>query len=160
MIRITTRGRYALRAMVDLARHSDGEPVARCHIAERQEISADYVAQLFQMLQDAGLVEGVKGPGGGYRLALDAREIRARDVIEAVEGPVALVHCVEPDGESSCHRVGRCATHLLWKRLSVAMRELLDATTLQDLADQAQQLHALSPPEGELAVPGNDSRGI
>jgi Rrf2 family iron-sulfur cluster assembly transcriptional regulator len=146
--------------MVDLARHSDGEPVARCHIAERQEISADYVAQLFQMLQDAGLVEGVKGPGGGYLLALDAGEIRARDVIEAVEGPVALVHCVEPDGEASCNRVGHCVTHLLWKRLSVAMRELLDATTLQDLADEAQRLHLLSPAEGGSVVAGHDSRGI
>ena len=78
MIRITTRGRYALRAMVDLALHGGDGPVGRHDIAERQEISADYVAQLFQKLQDTGLVEGVKGPGGGYRLAYDPDEIRTR----------------------------------------------------------------------------------
>jgi Rrf2 family iron-sulfur cluster assembly transcriptional regulator len=148
MIRITTQGRYALRAMVDLTLHCDNGPVARCDIAERQEISADYVAQLFQKLQDAGLVEGVRGPGGGYRLARDANEIRAAEVVEAVEGPVALVHCVAPDGESSCNRVDGCVTHLLWKRLSTLMKDFLDAATLQNLADEAEQLRPPSAPGG------------
>lgn len=155
MIRISTRGRYALRAMVDLALHSDGEPVARHDIAERQNISADYVAQLFRQLQDADLVEGVKGPGGGYRLARDAAEIHAGDVVEAVEGPVALVHCVEPSDEPVCNRVDRCVTHQLWKRLSGVMKEFLDATTLQDLCDEAQQLHSHSSLDGGRGVGGN-----
>jgi Rrf2 family iron-sulfur cluster assembly transcriptional regulator len=150
MIRITTRGRYALRAMVDLALHCGDGPVARIDIAERQDISADYVAQLFHELQDAGLAEGVRGPGGGYRLARDAGEIRAAEIVEAVEGPVALVHCVAPDGESSCHRVDGCATHLFWKRLSMLMKEFLDATTLQDLADKAEHLDVSSAREGIL----------
>ena len=83
MIRVSTRGRYALRAMVDLALHADGEPILRQDLAERQGISADYVAQLFRPLHKAGLVEGVKGPGGGYRLARTAAEITASDVIKA-----------------------------------------------------------------------------
>jgi Rrf2 family iron-sulfur cluster assembly transcriptional regulator len=144
MIRITTQGRYALRAMVDLTLHAGNGPVARCDIAERQDISADYVAHLFQKLQDAGLVEGVRGPGGGYRLARDADEIGAGDVVGAVEGPVALVHCVAPDSGSSCNRVDGCVTHLLWKRLSMLMRDFLDAVTLQDLADEARQLYRSS----------------
>ena len=94
MMRISTRGRYALRAMVDVAQHSANEPVPRQEIAARQEISADYVAQLFGQLQAAGLVEGVKGPGGGYRLTRDATAITAGDVVRAVEGPIAVVECV------------------------------------------------------------------
>ncbi|HIE47537.1 TPA: Rrf2 family transcriptional regulator [Candidatus Bipolaricaulota bacterium] len=139
-MRISTRGRYALRAMVDLALHADEAPVLRQDIANRQVISADYVAQLFRQLGEAGLVQGVKGPGGGYRLARDAATIRAGDVAQAVEGPVALAHCVAPDDEPPCNRVDRCVTHLLWKRLSEAMAELLDSVTLQDLCDEARRL--------------------
>jgi len=139
MIRISTRGRYALRAMVDLALHADGEPVLRQDIADRQNISADYVAQLFRPLHKAGLVEGVKGPGGGYRLARGVAEITANDVIRAVEGPVAVVHCTLPD-DDSCDRAAGCTTHLLWSRLSAVMTEFLDSVTLQDLCDEARQL--------------------
>jgi Rrf2 family protein len=126
--------------MVDLARHADGdEPVLRQEIAERQDISADYVAQLFRPLQKTELVEGVKGPGGGYRLARDAAEITAGDVVRAVEGPIAVVHCTLPE-DDSCDRVEGCATHLLWTRLSAVMTEFLDSVTLQDLRDEAEQL--------------------
>ena len=142
MIRISTRGRYALRAMVDLAQHGDNSPVSRQGISERQEISADYVAQIFRDLQSAGLVEGVKGPGGGYRLTRDAARISAGDVVQAVEGPVAVVHCAlpDPDEEPVCHRVDRCVTHLLWSCLSAVMVDVLGSVTLEDLADQAEQL--------------------
>jgi Rrf2 family cysteine metabolism transcriptional repressor len=145
MIRISTRGRYALRAMIDVAQHSDDGPVARQAIAERQEISADYVAQLFRHLQSAGLVEGVKGPGGGYQLARHPAHISAADVVQAVEGPVALVHCTLPcptEGPS-CTRVDRCATHLLWKRVSETVTDVLASVTLQDLSTQADLLAGL-----------------
>jgi Rrf2 family protein len=126
--------------MVDLARHADGdEPVLRQEIAERQDISADYVAQLFRPLQKTELVEGVKGPGGGYRLARDAAEITAGDVVRAVEGPIAVVHCTLPE-DDSCDRVEGCATHLLWTRLSAVMTEFLNSVTLQDLCNEAEQL--------------------
>ena len=139
-MRISTRGRYALRAMIDLALHTDEGTVSRQDIAERQAISSDYVAQLFRRLHAAGLVEGVKGPGGGYRLVRDAASIRAGDVVRAVEGPVALVHCVTPGDEPSCNRVDHCATRLLWKRLSETVTEFLDSITLQDLCNDARQL--------------------
>ncbi|MBU0702361.1 MAG: Rrf2 family transcriptional regulator [Chloroflexi bacterium] len=139
-MRISTRGRYALRAMIDLALHTDEGTILRQNIAERQAISSDYVAQLFRRLHAAGLVEGVKGPGGGYRLARDAAAIRVGDVVRAVEGPVALVHCVVPGSEPSCDRVDHCVTRLLWKRLSETMTEFLDSVTLQDLCDEARQL--------------------
>jgi Rrf2 family transcriptional regulator, cysteine metabolism repressor len=144
MMRISTRGRYALRAMLDLAEHAGDGPLSRQEIAGRQELSADYIAQLFRRLQAAGLAEGVKGPGGGYRLARDAACITAGDVIRAVEGPVALVDCVLPHqpGEPGCPRVERCATHLLWAQISETVTGMLNAVTLQDLADQARQLAA------------------
>jgi Rrf2 family protein len=127
--------------MVDLALHADEGPVLRRDIAARQEISGDYVAQLSRRLRAAGLVKGVKGPGGGYTLARDAATIRAGDVVRAVEGPIAMVHCVIPRDEPSCNRVDRCVTHLLWKRLSAAMTEFLDSVTLKDLCDEARQLY-------------------
>lgn len=141
MIQISTRGRYALRALIDLALHDADEGlVLRRDIAARQEISADYIAQLFRQLRAVGLIEGVKGPGGGYRLARDAAAIGVGDVLRAVEGPVAAARCIIPSDEPSCNRVDRCVTHLLWKRLSEVVTEFLDSVTLQDLCDEAQQL--------------------
>jgi len=151
MIRISTRGRYALRAMVDLALHDGKDPVQRQSIAERQDISANYVAQLFRQLRAAGLVRAVKGPGGGYRLDRDAEQITVGDVVRAVEGPVALVHCAEANDENPCSRVDRCVTHRLWVRLSNVISESLDSVTLQDLRDEARMLEAFSGP-GEGAV--------
>lgn len=147
MIRISTRGRYALRAMVDLAQHGHSGPVARQDICDRQEISPDYVAQLFSRLQSVGLVEGVKGPGGGYRLTRDATLIRAGDVVQAVEGPVAVVDCALPTSseEAVCERVDRCVTRLLWKQLSERMTEVLNSVSLKDLCDQADLLEGGEP---------------
>jgi len=99
------------------------------------------VAQLFRQLCAAGLLEGVKGPGGGYRLTREVETIRAGDVVRAVEGPVAVVHCTLPSDEPSCSRVDRCVTHRLWKRLSKVMAEFLDSVTLKDLCDEARKLH-------------------
>jgi Rrf2 family protein len=136
---ISTRGRYALRAMVDLALYSGGEPVLRRDIAARQEISADYVAQLFRQLRLAGLVEGVKGPGGGYRLARDAATISAGDVVRAVEGPIAVTDCVGPDGDSNCHRIKECVVREIWQEISQAVEKILDDITVQSLRDQARR---------------------
>ena len=107
MLRFPTRGRYALRAMVDLAQHAGGQPVPRHDIAARQEISADYAAQLFRCLQPAELVQGVKGPGGGYLLTHDASRISVGEIVRTVEGPLAVVErsTVDPDGETACSQL-------------------------------------------------------
>lgn len=138
-MRLSTRGRYALRAMVDLALQTDG-PVPRRDIAGRQEISTHYIEQLFVRLRRAGFIKSVKGPSGGYILAKDADQIRAGDIIRTVEGPIALVHCVTPQQEPACHRADSCVTHLLWQRLSNKVAEVLDSVTLKDLCDQAREL--------------------
>ena len=143
MVRISTRGRYALRAMIDLAQHGKGStPVPRHDIAGRQEISADYVAHHFRQLQAAGLVRGVKGPGGGYLLDREAARISVGDIVRAVEGPLTLVHCTAPDaeGEPICSREDGCVAHLVWRRLAATVAEFLDGISLQDLCDEATAL--------------------
>ncbi|MBL7183228.1 MAG: RrF2 family transcriptional regulator [Anaerolineae bacterium] len=137
-MQVSTKGRYALRAMIDLSLHTDQGPVLRKDIAERQEISSHYIGQLFVTLRKAGFIGSVKGPGGGYVLAQDADKIRAGDIIRTVEGPIALVQCVGLDPENACHRMDGCVTYLLWKRLSKTIEEVLDSVTLKDLCDQAR----------------------
>jgi Rrf2 family protein len=138
-MQISTKGRYALRALIDLGLHMDQGPVLRKDIAERQEISSDYIGQLFVELRKTGFIESVKGPGGGYVLAQDADKIRVGDIIRAVEGPIALVQCVGSNSEDACHRMDSCVTYLLWKRLSETIEGVLDSITLKDLCDQARE---------------------
>jgi len=142
MLRVSTRGRYALRAMVDVGLHESIGPVLRHEIARRQELSANYVAQIFRELSAAKLLRGVRGPGGGYVLAKPPAEIRAGDVIRAIEGPIALVHCVQEVDATPCSRIESCVTHRLWNRLSTTIEEILDSTTLQDLIDESRNLLA------------------
>jgi len=141
-MRLSTKGRYAVRAVVDLALHVNQGPVTREEIAVREEISADYLARLFAKLVKAGLISSVKGPGGGYFLAQSAPSITAGDIIRAVEEPLAPVYCVNAKAAKTCHRVDGCVTHLLWERLGDRIRELLDSVTLEDLCEQAQQIQS------------------
>ena len=138
MLRISTRGRYALRAMVDLAIHTNDAPVLRRDIAARQEISADYVAQLFRQLGTSKVVKGIKGPGGGYMLARDATTISVGDIVRAVEGPIAVANCVTSDDNFSCHQGDECVSRAVWQRVNQAIEDALDKISLADLRDEAQ----------------------
>lgn len=138
-MRISTRGRYALRTMVDLAKYSGSEPVLRCDLATRQDISAEYIAQIFKSLRAAGLVKATKGPGGGYLLAKDAASIRVGDVIRAVEGPIAAVDCVLDEENPRCPRIDNCSTHSIWKGLTQAVIDYLDSITIKDLYDNEER---------------------
>jgi len=140
MLRVTTRGRYALRAMLDLALNRCEGPVPRHEIAERQDLSSHYVAHLFRQLREAGLVASVKGPSGGYVLARDPGSIRISEIVRAVEGPIALADCVLPIQDDLCQRLDRCAAHRLWMRLSETMVAFLDAISLADLCKEAREL--------------------
>ncbi|MBL7200569.1 MAG: Rrf2 family transcriptional regulator [Anaerolineae bacterium] len=132
-MRLSTLGRYALRAMVDVALHGGEGPVQRREIAERQEISGHYLAQLLAKLRRAGLVQSMLGPGGGYVLARPASEISAGDVLRAVEESLSPVYCVDSNQEGVCQREDGCPTRVLWARLGKAVSEVLDATTLAEL---------------------------
>ena len=144
-MRISTRGRYALRAIVDLALNEDGGLVQQEEIARRQDIPSPYLARLMAQLARAGLLRGERGPGGGYRLARPASEIRAGDVVRAVEGPIEVVKCVMPGRGKACPRQTICVTQPLWKRVGEAVAEVLDGVTLQDLAEQARAMQGDSP---------------
>ena len=137
-MRLSTVGRYALRAMVDLALHTTQYPVQLLDIAERQQISAQYLAQLLRKLVQAGLVQSTRGPHGGYRLACDTDQIRAGDVLRAVEESLEPVFCVDADAPSSCHRVEGCPTHWLWAKLGDAISGVLDSVTLDELGQHAK----------------------
>src|SRR5262249_40752776 len=102
-MRLSTKGRYAVMAMVDLAQHSDGNPVSLAEIAERQEISLSYLEQLFAMLRKGGLVKSVRGPGGGYLLAHNRNETRIADIILAVDEPIRATRCT-PGAPVGCPR--------------------------------------------------------
>ncbi len=136
-MQISTRGRYALRAMIDLALYADDGPVLRRVISARQEISSAYAAQLFRRLCAAGLVRGIKGPGGGYALARDAATISVGDVVRAVEGPIEVTGCAAPD-DPNCGRGAECVARVVWQRASQAMEKALDEVTLADLRDETR----------------------
>lgn len=140
-MRVTTAGRYALRAMLDLALNGESGPVLRQEITVRQEISSEYIAQLFRPLLKAGLARSVMGPGGGYQLARPAQEIKVGDILRAVEGPFAAVVCVLPDqpGGETCPRVEGCVARILWQRLTHVIEDYLDSVTLADIGELARQ---------------------
>jgi Rrf2 family protein len=110
--------------------------VPRADIAQRQAISADYLAQLLSDLQRAGLAIGVKGPGGGYHLGRTASQIRVGDVVRAVEGPIVLVDCLNSCDAATCPRAATCITRPLWEEISSAVEGILDGLTLQDLIER------------------------
>lgn len=135
-MKLTTKGRYAVMAMADLARHGTGKPVALADIAERQEISLSYLEQLFAKLRRGDLVKSVRGPGGGYLLARLADEIRIADVILAVDEPIKATRC-ELGSPKGCmgNSSSRCVTHDLWEELSHQIQVFLSSVSLGDVID-------------------------
>lgn len=129
-MRLTTKGRYAVTAMLDLAFHSQKKPVTLTDIATRQTISLSYLEQLFARLRRAGMVTGVRGPGGGYKLSRDAKDINVAEVIEAVDEPLDSTKC---GGEGNCQNNQACLTHDLWMGLSDQIRNYLRGISLGDL---------------------------
>ena len=138
-MRISTRGRYGLRAMVDMARHAEKDPIALREIAERQGVSESYLEQVYAALRKAGLVTAQRGAQGGYGLARPADKITPGDILRALEGPIAPVHCVDLPASESCGRMGYCTTRPFWEELRDRINTFLDGVTLQDLADRARE---------------------
>lgn len=132
-MRLTTKGRYAVTAMLDLAFHSQTKPVTLTDIATRQTISLSYLEQLFARLRKAGMVKGVRGPGGGYTLSRSAQDINIADIIEAVDEPVDSSKC---GGKANCHNDQPCLTHDLWMGLSEQIRNYLKQITLGQLLER------------------------
>ena len=131
---LNTRGRYAIMAMADLAKHASEGPVPLPAIADRQHISLAYLEQLFVPLRRAGLVSSARGRAGGYRLARPAAEVRLSEIMLVVEEPVKMTRCAGEAG-GSCIGAKKCLTHDLWTALGDHILGFLDDTTLQDLLD-------------------------
>lgn len=129
-MRLTTKGRYAVTAMLDLAIHADREPVTLSDISVRQDISLSYLEQLFARLRRSELVKSVRGPGGGYRLGKDTWQIAIVDIIDAVDESVDATRC---QGRGNCQQGETCLTHYLWEDLSQQIHDFLRGISLADL---------------------------
>lgn len=135
-MKLSTKGRYAVMAMVDLACHSNGSPVALADIADRQEISLSYLEQLFGKLRKGGLVKSVRGPGGGYLLSRAEDQMRISDIILAVDEPIQTTRCT-PGSPAGCHNhKGRCLTHDLWEELGNQIYLYLSSVSLGDVVER------------------------
>ena len=129
-MRLTTKGRFAVTAMLDLALNEGEKPVTLAGISERQNISLSYLEQLFSRLRRSGLVKSVRGPGGGYRIAKKHSEISVSAIIRAVDELIDATQC---GGQENCRGESRCMTHELWSSLNVKILEYLSGVTLTDL---------------------------
>ncbi|HTK34217.1 MAG TPA: Rrf2 family transcriptional regulator [Caulobacteraceae bacterium] len=137
-MRLSTKGRYAVMAMADLAAHTGGEASARAitlaEIAGRQQISLAYLEQLFARLRRAGLVRSARGPGGGYRLAKAADETRISEIVLAADEPIRATRCTGEDKAAGCMASGeQCLTHGLWEALGNQIERYLDGVSLDDV---------------------------
>lgn len=134
-MRLSTKGRYAVMAMVDLASRSLGRPVALADIAQRQEISLSYLEQLFAKLRKGGLVRSVRGPGGGYLLSHPAEATRVSDIFLAVDEPIRATRCMPGSPMGCTGDNGRCMTHDLWEELGNHIHLFLSSVSLADVCE-------------------------
>jgi Rrf2 family iron-sulfur cluster assembly transcriptional regulator len=135
-MRLTTKGRFAVTAMLDLALNGTKGPVTLAGIAQRQKISLSYLEQLFGKLRRRSLVESVRGPGGGYHLARDASQVSVADIICAVEEPLDSTQC---GGRENCHDNQRCMTHELWEQLNTTVYGFLSGVKLSQLVENQRR---------------------
>lgn len=135
-MKLSTKGRYAVMAMADLAAYGQGRPVSLADIAVRQEISLSYLEQLFGRLRRGGLVRSVRGPGGGYRLALSAEETRIADIVLAVDEPIKATRCKTGSPRGCQGNNGRCITHDLWEELGNHIHLFLNSVSLSDVVQK------------------------
>ncbi len=153
-MKLSTKGRYAVTAMMDLALHDGSGPVTLAEISECQDISLSYLEQLFAKLRKGGLVEGVRGPGGGYRLARAAGRITVADIICAVDENVDATRCA---GREDCLGGRRCLTHELWSDLSDQIHEFLRGITLAQFVDRQSIREIARQQDGDHQRGGVDS---
>ncbi len=140
-MKLSTKGRYGLKAMFDLALNYGEGPIALNNIAERQKISVHYLEQLIAPLRKAGLVKSVRGAQGGYMLADSPENITVGDVIRTLEGPIAPADCVIDDEENDCERSGHCITKTIWEKIKVSIDNVIDSITLQNMLDDYKEMN-------------------
>jgi Rrf2 family transcriptional regulator, iron-sulfur cluster assembly transcription factor len=151
-MRLTTKGRFAVTAMLDLALNGNAGPVTLAGISARQKISLSYLEQLFGKLRRRQLVESVRGPGGGYHLARDASLVSVADIVRAVEEPIDSTQC---GGRENCHDNQRCMTHDLWEELNSTVYGFLDGVKLSHLVERqkARSVSVVRSPRTRESLP-------
>ena len=132
-MRISTKGRYAIKLMLDLATNDNGEPIRLKDVARRQEISEKYLEQIISVLNKANYVKSIRGAQGGYILTKKPEEYTIGMILRLTEGSLAPVACVEED--NTCEKIHDCATVLVWQKMNEAINDVVDHMTLQDLVD-------------------------
>lgn len=134
-MKLSTKGRYGLKAMYDLAIHFGDGPIALKSIAERQRISDHYLEQLIATLRKAGLVKSVRGAQGGYMLANNPEKITVGDIIRTLEGPLGPSECVLEEDPSACDNADCCVTRVVWEKIRISISDVIDSITLQDMVE-------------------------
>lgn len=148
-MKITTKGRYGLRALIDLAQYSEIEPVSISSIANRQGISERYLEQLMTMLKKAGLIKSIRGAGGGYVLAKDLTEISVGDVLRALEGNLEPVECTAFSQDDTCAAAGGCVTKYVWQRINESINRTVDEISLEQLVRESKSVNS-NPSSAEM----------
>lgn len=147
-MKLSTKTRYGVRALLDLALHEGKGPVLLRDISERQGISEKYLQQIFHSLSIGSMVRSFRGAGGGFVLGRKPSEIKLSEVVHNLEGPLTLVGCIQD--EKRCGRAAECVTRTLWEELSVAIISRLDQITLSDLVDRHKQFVKTKPQEYQI----------
>ena len=143
---ISTKGRYGLRALIDLAQYSENEPVSITSISDRQDISERYLEQLMAMLKKSGLVKSVRGAGGGYVLAKKMNEISVGDVLRALEGNLDPVACTGFDQEAGCKAADNCVTKYVWQKINDSINRTVDEIKLDQLVEESKKMNCQGTP--------------
>ncbi|HJD02725.1 MAG TPA: Rrf2 family transcriptional regulator [Candidatus Mediterraneibacter excrementavium] len=138
-MKLSTKGRYGLRALIDLAQYSGQAPVSITSISARQDISERYLEQLMALLRKAGLIRSVRGAGGGYVLAKDMKEISVGDILRALEGNLEPVECPGLDPEGSCKAADSCVSKYVWKRINESINRTVDEIMLDQLVEESRK---------------------
>lgn len=135
-MKLSTKGRYGLRAMIDLAIHAENHKVSIKSISERQEISENYLERIIAVLKKSGYVNSTRGAQGGYALAVPAKEISVGDILRALEGDLNPVDCTLTNDDKECSEANLCVTKFVWKRISDSINEVVNGISLQDMVDE------------------------
>lgn len=137
-LKISTKGRYGLRALIDLAQYSEIEPVSISSIAARQGISERYLEQLMTLLKKAGLIKSIRGANGGYVLAREMTEISVGDVLRALEGSLEPVECAAQREEDGCEAAGGCVTKYVWQKINESINKTVNEMNIKQLVDESR----------------------
>ncbi len=153
-MKLSTKGKYGVRAVFEIARHDGKGPISIKEIAERQGISFSYLEQILHKLCKAGLIESVRGPAGGYLLARKPSELTIGDIVRVLEGPIALSHCLEPGELGDCYQADDCVARMVWAKVGAKIEEALDSISFRDLLQQHQKDPLLLKPKRKAVLAG------